>query len=182
MNLNSVYDPFETFNLLGIDPSRYSRERTLEPVIRKDYSYETDPGRGWRHRSRRRAGWELARSRARVVVIGRTKPADESRIENLYGLDATAVDWPSHYSAIEKETGAPMDAVISLRGRGVFGKTNLIPVERARQVFELNFWACTSAARAAADYWTDRGRAGKFVAILNHRRPPGCSLRVLLFS
>jgi nucleoside-diphosphate-sugar epimerase len=34
MNLDSVYDPSETFSLLGIDPSRYSRERTLEPVIR----------------------------------------------------------------------------------------------------------------------------------------------------
>jgi len=35
MNLDSVYDPSETFSLLGIDPSRYSPERTLEPVIRK---------------------------------------------------------------------------------------------------------------------------------------------------
>jgi len=35
MNLDSVYDPSETFGLLGIDPSQYSRERTLEPVIRE---------------------------------------------------------------------------------------------------------------------------------------------------
>jgi nucleoside-diphosphate-sugar epimerase len=35
MNLDSVYDPFETFSLLGIDPSHYSLERTLEPVIRE---------------------------------------------------------------------------------------------------------------------------------------------------
>lgn len=35
INLDSVYDPSETFALLGIDPSRYSRERTLEPLIRK---------------------------------------------------------------------------------------------------------------------------------------------------
>jgi nucleoside-diphosphate-sugar epimerase len=35
MDLDSVYDPFETFSLLGIDPSHYSRERTLEPVIRE---------------------------------------------------------------------------------------------------------------------------------------------------
>ena len=35
MNLDSVYDPFETFGLLGIDPSLYSLERTLEPVIRE---------------------------------------------------------------------------------------------------------------------------------------------------
>ena len=35
MDLDSVYDPSETFRLLGIDPSRYSRERTLEPVIQE---------------------------------------------------------------------------------------------------------------------------------------------------
>lgn len=35
MDLDSVYDPSETFRLLGIDPSHYSRERTLEPVIRE---------------------------------------------------------------------------------------------------------------------------------------------------
>ena len=35
MNLDSVYDPSETCSLLGIDPSHYSFERTLEPVIRE---------------------------------------------------------------------------------------------------------------------------------------------------
>jgi nucleoside-diphosphate-sugar epimerase len=35
MNLDSVYDPFETFSLLGIDPAHYSQENTLEPVIRE---------------------------------------------------------------------------------------------------------------------------------------------------
>lgn len=103
----------------------------------------------------------------RVVVLGKTKPAEELRIQKFYSIDATTVDWPSRYSTIEKETGAPIDAVIFVAGMGVFGKTNLIPVERARQVFELNFWACTSAARASADYWTDRGKAGKFLAILS---------------
>lgn len=35
MNLDSVYDPSETFSLLGIDPSHYSLDRTLVPVIRE---------------------------------------------------------------------------------------------------------------------------------------------------
>ncbi len=34
MNLNTVYDPRETYRLLGIDPAQYSREQTLEPTIR----------------------------------------------------------------------------------------------------------------------------------------------------
>lgn len=103
----------------------------------------------------------------RVVVIGRTKPADALRIQKFYRKDATAIDWASQYSAIERETAAPIDAVIFVAGIAVFGKTGMIPVERARQVFELNFWACTTAARAAAEYWSNKGQAGKFVAILS---------------
>jgi short-subunit dehydrogenase len=57
--------------------------------------------------------------------------------------------------------------VIFVAGTGVFGKTVAIPLERARQTFELNFWACTTAARAAAEYWDDKKRAGKFLAILS---------------
>ncbi len=34
-------------------------------------------------------------------------------------------------------------------------------------MFELNFWACTTAARAVAEYWADKRLAGKFVAILS---------------
>jgi len=103
----------------------------------------------------------------RVVVIGRTKPAESLKIQKFYGADAAAMDWPSQYSLIEKETGAPIDAVIFVAGTGVFGKTKLIPVEKARQMFELNFWACTSSARAAAEYWSEKKAHGKFVAILS---------------
>jgi nucleoside-diphosphate-sugar epimerase len=31
--MDTVYDPSETFRLLGIDPARYSSEKTLQPVI-----------------------------------------------------------------------------------------------------------------------------------------------------
>lgn len=103
----------------------------------------------------------------RVVVIGRTRPADVLAIHKFYSVDATALDWASQFSVIEKETGAPTSAVIFVAGRGVFGKANLIPAERARQVFELNFWACASAARAAAEYWAGQGLTGKFIAILS---------------
>ncbi len=103
----------------------------------------------------------------KVVVIGRTEPADASRIQKFYRLDANAIDWASRYLAIERETAAPIDAVIFVAGRGVFGRTGLIPVDRARQVFELNFWACTTAATAAAEYWSNKGQTGKFVAILS---------------
>jgi NAD(P)-dependent dehydrogenase (short-subunit alcohol dehydrogenase family) len=102
----------------------------------------------------------------KVVVAGRTKPGDE-RLRKFYGIDPASVEWPSLYQTIEEETGAPVDAVIFVAGTAVFGKTPLIPLERARQTLELNFWACTTAARAAAERWDSNGQAGKFVAILS---------------
>ena len=35
LNLDSVYDPFETFRLLGIDPAEYSLDKTLRPLIQE---------------------------------------------------------------------------------------------------------------------------------------------------
>jgi short-subunit dehydrogenase len=83
--------------------------------------------------------------------------------------------WPSAgqsllthpFGTIEKETGAPIDAIIFVAGSAVFGRTLAIPLERARETLELNFWACTSAARAGAEYWCARNRSGKFIAILS---------------
>jgi nucleoside-diphosphate-sugar epimerase len=34
-HLDTQYDPFETFRLLHIDPSQYSRDKTIEPFIRQ---------------------------------------------------------------------------------------------------------------------------------------------------
>lgn len=103
----------------------------------------------------------------KVVVAGRTKPPDDLPIRKFYCIDATIVDWQSQFSTVEKETGASTDAVIFVAGSGVFGKANLIPVGRARQIFELNFWACSLAARAAAEYWVGKNQPGKFLAILS---------------
>lgn len=102
----------------------------------------------------------------RLVVTGRTKPADE-RVQKFYPIDARSADWRSLYMTAEQDTAAPIDAVIFVAGTGVFGKTVMVPLERARRTFELNFWGCTTAARAAAEYWDDKNRAGKFVAILS---------------
>lgn len=35
LNMDSAYDPSDTYRILGIDPVRYSRENTLEPLIRQ---------------------------------------------------------------------------------------------------------------------------------------------------
>jgi short-subunit dehydrogenase len=102
----------------------------------------------------------------KLVVMGRTKPAD-ARIQKFYPIDATQVDWRSFYATVQKENGGPCEAIIFVAGTAVFGKTAMIPLDRARGIFELNFWACASAARAAAEYWSQQDLQGKFLAILS---------------
>lgn len=102
----------------------------------------------------------------RLVVMGRTKPSD-ARIQKFYPVDATSVDWPSLYATIQKETGAPCEAILFVAGTAVFGKTALIPLGGARGIFELNFWACAAAARAAAEYWSQQNLRGRFLAVLS---------------
>jgi short-subunit dehydrogenase len=102
----------------------------------------------------------------RVTVVGRTRPK-EPRLQNFLTTDVTHTDWRSLYATIEKLTGAPISAVVFVAGTAAFGRTAQIPPERARQTFELNFWACTSAATAAAEYWSEARRPGKFLAILS---------------
>jgi len=105
-------------------------------------------------------------SNRRVLVAGRTKPADQ-KVERFYPIDATNQDWGALYHQIVKDTGAAMDAVIFVAGSAVFGKTSLIPLERARQTVELNFWACSEAALAAAEHWAAKRNRGKFLAVLS---------------
>lgn len=101
-----------------------------------------------------------------VTVLGRTKPAD-SRIHNFYAADATRTDWVSTLDQVEDGAGSPIDIIVFVAGSAVFGQTTQIPESDARDCFELNFWACSSAARAAATYWEQERRPGKFLAVLS---------------
>jgi NAD(P)-dependent dehydrogenase (short-subunit alcohol dehydrogenase family) len=109
---------------------------------------------------------ELLGRNYRVLVAGRTKPADR-RVQSFYPIDATAQNWQSLFCKIEEETAGPIEAIIFVAGSAAFGRTSLIPQERARQTFELNFWACSEAARIAAEHWVVRRLPGKFLAILS---------------
>jgi NAD(P)-dependent dehydrogenase (short-subunit alcohol dehydrogenase family) len=101
-----------------------------------------------------------------VVVAGRTRATDP-RVRSSHVIDATAVDWLALYRRVEAELGAPLDAVVFVAGAAVFGRTALVPPDRARRSFELNFWACTGAATDAARYWTGLRRPGAYVAVLS---------------
>jgi NAD(P)-dependent dehydrogenase (short-subunit alcohol dehydrogenase family) len=109
---------------------------------------------------------ELLDDRVEVAVAGRA-PAADPRVRRHYRIDATSAEWRGLFSTVEADLAIPLDAVVFVAGTAVFGKTASIPIERARQTFELNFWACTQAATEAARHWTDRARPGTFVAVLS---------------
>lgn len=101
-----------------------------------------------------------------VVVAGRTT-SDNRRIRHSYVIDASSVEWRSFYATVEKDSGLLIDGVIFVAGTAAYGRTVLFPPERARTIFELNFWGCTTAAKLIADHWAEAQRPGKFVAVLS---------------
>jgi NAD(P)-dependent dehydrogenase (short-subunit alcohol dehydrogenase family) len=100
-----------------------------------------------------------------VVVAGRSKSSDD-RVRS-YVIDATGTDWRLLYSTIERDSGKPIDAVVFVAGTAAYGRTASVPAERERSIFELNFWACTHAARSAAEHWAKEERPGTFLAVLS---------------
>jgi NAD(P)-dependent dehydrogenase (short-subunit alcohol dehydrogenase family) len=109
---------------------------------------------------------QLLDENVQVVVAGRSRIA-EDRVRHSYVIDANCADWRSLYSTIEQESGMPIGAVVFVAGTAAYGMTALFPPERARSIFELNFWACTAAARLVAEHWAEKERAGTFVAVLS---------------
>jgi short-subunit dehydrogenase len=88
-------------------------------------------------------------------------------VRHFYEVNPGDLDWPLFYRTVEQDTGAPIDGLVFVAGLGAFGKTSSFPVERARAIFELNFWACTTAAARLAEHWSGGGRSGTFVAVLS---------------
>ena len=109
---------------------------------------------------------QLLDQKLEVVVAGRTATADE-RVRKSYLIDGTNVDWRSLYSTIEKDSGTPIDGMVFVAGTAAYGRTASFPLERARTIFELNFWACTTAAKLIAEHWAEARSEGKFVAVLS---------------
>jgi short-subunit dehydrogenase len=101
-----------------------------------------------------------------VMVVGRKPPADH-RVAEFFPVATASADWPAVFGAVERSTNAPIDAVIFVSGTAVYGKAAEVPAESARQTMELNFWSCTAAAQAAAQYWSGHHRPGKFLAVLS---------------
>ncbi len=101
-----------------------------------------------------------------VSVAGRG-PAADPRVRRSVPLDATRADWPALLADLQAGGAPPIDVVVFVAGAAVFGRTPAVPVAEARQVLELNFWACSSAALAAGEAWSAAGRPGTFLAVLS---------------
>ena len=108
----------------------------------------------------------LVEARVAVSVAGRRRCAlpgvRASRV-----VDATAADWEMLYEELDGAGAGPLDGIVFVAGAAVYGRTAQIPADRARRLFELNFWACAQAATAAARRWSARGAPGTFVGVLS---------------
>lgn len=107
---------------------------------------------------------ELRRRGARVTGAGRTPP-DSGVVDAFFPIDLSAAAWPALYDAAAGD--GPLDGIVYAAGVGIFGRTGAIPPEEARSAFDVNFWAVTDAARAAADRWVRGAAPGCFLAVLS---------------
>jgi short-subunit dehydrogenase len=107
---------------------------------------------------------ELRRRGAHVTGAGRTPP-DPGVVDSFLPLDLASADWPGLLA--DASGDGPLDAIVYAAGSGAFGLAGAIPEDQGRAVFEINFWALSEAARAAAARWTRDGTSGTFLAVLS---------------
>lgn len=105
----------------------------------------------------------LAAKGTTVSTVGRTRLEWRSGFHAIESNLAT-VDWDRVYADAEKATAQPIDAIVYVAGDATFGRASAIPVDRARRLFEANFWGPTRAATAAQTMWAEP-RRGCFVSI-----------------
>jgi len=105
----------------------------------------------------------LAKRDVVVSTVGRTRPEPAYRW-HYPCLDLTGLDWTRVYEEAETNARVAIDAVVYVAGEATFGRTSQIPLPRARQLFEANFWAPSSAAVGAEQMWT-APRRGTFVSV-----------------
>jgi len=98
-----------------------------------------------------------------LSAIGRSPPPD-ARIWHRRCGDLSTLDWPETYAQAEEHAGLSIDAVVYVAGDAVFGRASATPTERARRLFDANYWAPVGAAIAAERLWTEPKR-GTFVSV-----------------
>lgn len=109
-----------------------------------------------------------------VSAAGRSL-AEGVTVRGFETIDVRTADWEG-VLARAGDAPPPVDLVVYVAGTAVFGEVLETPEDEARELFELNLWAMSRAARAAASLWQSRGLRGSFVAVLSvagRRAVPG---------
>lgn len=101
--------------------------------------------------------------------------ADGVTVRRFEAVDVRTVDWDRLFVELSEPLPA-VDLVVFVAGSAAFGPAVDMPETDVRDVFEVNFWAPSRAARAAASFWRERKGPGTFVAVLSiagRRAVPG---------
>jgi short-subunit dehydrogenase len=97
-----------------------------------------------------------------VSTVGRVPPGSTSWHSPC--PDVAKADWTTIYAEAERRVAVPVDAIVFVAGDATFGLTSSVPESRAREVFEVNFWAPAQAATSAERLW-ERPRRGTFLSV-----------------
>jgi NAD(P)-dependent dehydrogenase (short-subunit alcohol dehydrogenase family) len=100
-----------------------------------------------------------------VSAAGRSRP-EGVPVRRFEALDIRATGWERLYVELSEPSPA-VDLVVFVAGSAVFGPAVRTPESDVRDVFEVNFWAPSRAALAAASFWRERRTPGRFVAVLS---------------
>lgn len=100
-----------------------------------------------------------------VSSLSRNPLPEDVTYRNTRTTDYASADW----GALLRELGEPepIDSILFAPGYAALGPVQTIPEKEARQTLEVNFWFLNAAARAAADYWTDKKMPGDFWGVLS---------------
>jgi short-subunit dehydrogenase len=97
-----------------------------------------------------------------VSTVGRVQPVSTSW--HYLCPNIAEADWTTIYAEAERRVALPIDAIAFVAGDATFGLTSSVPESRAREVFEVNFWAPARAATSAERLWK-QPRQGTFVSV-----------------
>lgn len=115
---------------------------------------------------------ELTARGYRVSSAGRSAPARSAVVHR--DIEVRHADFEAVLAGVAQ--AAPLSAVVFVAGDGVFGPAAATSVERAEDMFALNFWAVARCAMSAGAYFRDARVAGAFVPVLSiaaRRAVPG---------
>jgi short-subunit dehydrogenase len=97
-----------------------------------------------------------------ISTIGR-KPCPIPAVRHWH-YDLAAVPWSEVLAEAEAAAAVPIDALVYVAGDAAFGRAAAVPVIRARQLLEANFWNPIAAALATERLWSSL-RPGIFVYV-----------------